>query len=67
MKGVRVLLDEATNKRIIQIDVEGVDPQDEFLEEVIDIILADNAKTSEKYDWDEVMKTLKAEGTLRQV
>jgi predicted site-specific integrase-resolvase len=64
MKGVRVLLDEATNKRIIQIDVEAVDPQDELLEDLVDIILAEEAKGDEKYEWEEVKKMLKAEGKL---
>ena len=64
MKGVRVLLDEATNKRIIQIDVEEVDPNDELLEDVIDIILAEDAKDDEKFDWEDVKKVLKAEGKL---
>lgn len=64
MKGVRVLLDEATNKRIIQIEVEAVDPQDEFLEEVIDIILAEQTKHTEKLDWEDVRLQLKAEGKL---
>ena len=64
MKGVRVLLDEASNKRIIQIDVEEVDPNDELLEDLVDIILAEDAKNEEKYDWEEVKKMLKAEGKL---
>ena len=64
MKGVRVLLDEATNKRIIQIDVEEVDPNDELLEDVIDIILAEDAKDDEKFDREDVKKVLKAEGKL---
>ncbi|MBK8497619.1 MAG: hypothetical protein IPL52_02080 [Flavobacteriales bacterium] len=64
MKGVRVLLDETTNKRIIQIDVENVDPQDELLEDLVDIILAEDAKDDEKFDWEEVKKVLKAEGKL---
>jgi Asp-tRNA(Asn)/Glu-tRNA(Gln) amidotransferase C subunit len=64
MRGVRVLLDEATNKRIIQIDVEEVDPNDEMLEDVIDIILAEDARDDEKFDWEDVKKVLKAEGKL---
>lgn len=64
MKGVRVFLDEASNKRVIQIAVDEVDPNDELLEDLVDIILAEDAKDDEKYDWEEVKKLLKAEGKL---
>ncbi len=64
MKGVRVLLDEASNKRIIQISVEEVDPNDELLEDLVDIILAEDAKEDEKIDWEEAKKLLRKEGKL---
>lgn len=64
MKGVRVLRDEATNKRIIQIHVDEVDSNDEWLEDVINIILAEDAKADEMFRWEDVKKMLKAEGKL---
>jgi hypothetical protein len=64
MKGVRVLVDETTRKRVIQIDVEDIDPKDELLEDLVDVILAEEAKDEEKFDWEEVKRVLKAEGKL---
>lgn len=64
MKGVRVLYDETTHKRIIQIDVDEVDEADELLEDLVDTILAENAKDEEKYDWEDVKRMLKQEGRL---
>lgn len=64
MKGVRVLFDEVNQKRVIQIDVEEIDPADELLEDLVDTILAEQAKDDEKYDWEDVKRLLKKEGKL---
>ena len=64
MKGVRVLFDEVNRKRLIQIDVDEIDPADELLEDLVDSILAEQAKNEEKYDWEDVKRLLKKEGRL---
>jgi hypothetical protein len=44
MKGVRVLLDEATNKRIIQIDMDLVEKDRERVEDYLDVLLFESRK-----------------------
>ena len=64
VKGVRVLFDEVNQKRVIQIDVEELDLADELLEDLVDTVLAEQAKDDEKYDWEDVKRMLKKEGKL---
>ena len=64
MKGVTIFRDEATLKRIIQIDVDAVDADDEFLEDFVDAILAEAAKDDEKIPWEDAKEILRKEGRL---
>lgn len=64
MKGVQILYNDAGHKRLLQIDLNEVDPESEAIEDLIDIILAEAAKDDEKYSLEEVKAILKKEGRL---
>ena len=59
-----MLRDEATKRRIIQIDVEAIGPNNELLEDIVDAILADAAKDDEKIPWEQAKEMLRKEGKL---
>ncbi len=62
MKGVRVLRDVSSNKGIIQIDIEAIDPTDEMLEDFVDVILAEEARNDEMIPWEKAKAMLKIGG-----
>ena len=59
------ITDETHKRRYVQIDLaEVAEIDDEQLEEIMDIIIAEARKDDEKISLDELEKQLKAEGLL---
>ncbi len=65
MKGVSFLTDETHHKRYVQLDLEEVAQiNDNELEDLMDVIIAEARKNDEKISLEELGKQLKAEGLL---
>lgn len=65
MKGVSFLTDETHHKRYVQLDLdEVVNINEEELEDLMDVIIAEARKNDEKITIEELGKQLKQEGLL---
>lgn len=65
MKALTFITDETHNRRYVQIDLaEVAEINDEQLEEMMDIIIAEARKEDEKITLDELQLQLKTEGRL---
>jgi len=64
MKGVSILYDEAKDRRLIQIDLSEVDPSNEAIEDLLDMIIAESRKDTEKISVEELQRLLKVDGKL---
>ena len=64
MKGVTVLYDEENNRRLLQVDLSAVVADEEGLEDLFDIIIAESRKSDEKMSLEELTSLLKKEGKL---
>jgi len=64
MKGVRILRDEATGKRFIQIEFDTIKRHRAELEDLFDVLLAEEAMDDEKISWEMAKAMLKKAGKL---
>lgn len=64
MKGVSVLYDESRKKRLVQIDLDILDKQREAIEDLLDLLVAENRKDDEMVPWEEAKAMLKKAGKL---
>lgn len=65
MKGVSMLYDEARHRRLIQIDLDDLDIQEEeAMEDLFDLIIAESRKDTDKISLEELQRLLKADGKL---
>ncbi|HRF80923.1 MAG TPA: hypothetical protein PL070_12650 [Flavobacteriales bacterium] len=64
MKGVSILYDEVNNRRLLQVDLNEVAKDEEGLEDLFDIIIAESRKDEEKISLEELTALLKKEGKL---
>ncbi len=64
MKGVKILLDEASNKRFVQIDVDVLDKDREAVEDLLDVIIAENRKNDVMIPWEKAKADLRKSGKL---
>ncbi|MBS1944069.1 MAG: hypothetical protein JST98_02450 [Bacteroidetes bacterium] len=65
MKGVSMLYDEARHRRLIQIDLDELDiREEEAMEDLFDLIIAESRKDTDKISLEELQRLLKADGKL---
>lgn len=64
MKGVSVLFDGSRKKRLVQIDVDVLDAQREAVEDLLDVLTAENCKNDEMVPWDKTKAMLEKAGEL---
>jgi hypothetical protein len=65
MKGVNFITDETKNRRYAQIDLKGIaNYNDEALEDLFDIIIAESRKEEKGIPWNEVKAELIKEGKI---
>jgi len=62
MDGILYLIDEQNKKKFVQIDLEKYGG--EYLEDLIDGLVADSRKNEESVPFEDVMKELKSEGKI---
>ena len=64
MKGVVILKDERTNRKILQIDIKEIAKNPDEFEDLIDVLVAETRKDEPKKSWEEVKKNLKKKDKL---
>lgn len=64
MKGVTVLYDESNKRRLIQLDLDEVAKDEEALEDLLDIIIAESRKDDDKMSLEELTELLKKDKKL---
>ena len=64
MKGVTLLYDESNKRRLLQLDLDEVAKDEEALEDLFDIIIAESRKDDEKISLDELTELLKKDKKL---
>ena len=64
MKGVTVLYDEVNHKRFIQVDLSEVDRQNELIEDLFDLIIAETPEEGKSISMEEMKRILKGDGKL---
>ena len=64
MKGVTILKDEKTSKRILQIEMEVLEKHQEEIEDLIDGLIAESRKGEPTISLSMVKKELKKRGVL---
>ncbi len=62
MKGVSIILDETRKKRYVQIDVDVLDAEREAVEDLLDVIIAENRKDDEMIPWQKAKAELRKAG-----
>lgn len=62
MKGVSLLYDETRDRQLIQIDLSEVDPENELIEDLVDILTAESRKGEGTISMEEMTRILKEEG-----
>lgn len=58
MQGVTILKNESNNHRLIQIDLDELNGNEDALEDILDIITVEMRKDEESVSWDEVKKQM---------
>lgn len=64
MKGITIMTDEKSGKRIAQIDLSLVQKQSRALEELFDVLIAEARKTEKDFTWESIKKELKKKGRI---
>ena len=64
MKGVTILKDEKTNKRILQVDVTELAKNPEEFEEIVDRLVAEERKNEKEISWEEAQAQYKKKNKI---
>ena len=64
MKGVSFVTDDKNRKRAVIIELKTIEQNQEAVEDLLDVIVAESRKDEPKRDWSEVKKSLKKKGKL---
>ena len=64
MKGIKVLRDESSKKRFVQIDIDVLDKDREAVEDLLDVIIAENRKDDVMVSWEKAKADLRKSGKL---
>lgn len=64
MKGVSYITDDKNRKKAVVIDLKTLEQNQEAIEDLLDIIVAESRKNDPKVSWEEVKKGLRKRGKL---
>ncbi|MBS1584412.1 MAG: hypothetical protein JSS82_02500 [Bacteroidetes bacterium] len=64
MKGVSFVMDDKNRKRAVIIELKTIEQNQEAVEDLLDVIVAESRRDEPKKDWNEVKKSLKKKGKL---
>ena len=59
MKGLSILFDERSNKRIVQIDLEAIRKDPEALEDLMDVLVAESRRKEPTISLDDYLRSRK--------
>lgn len=60
MQGVTILKNESNNHRLIQIDLDELNGNEDALEDILDIITVEMRKDEESVAWNDVKKQMQS-------
>ena len=64
MKGVSFVTDDKNRKRAVIIELKTIEQNQEAVEDLLDVIVAESRRDEPKKDWNDVKKSLKKKGKL---
>lgn len=64
MKGVSYITDGKNRKKAVVIDIKLIETNEEAVQDLLDVIIAEARKEDPKKSWEEVKKSLKRKGKL---
>lgn len=64
MKGLTIMTDEKSGKRIAQVDLTHLSKHSEDTEDLLDVLVSEARKNEKNISWDEMKKDLKKKGKL---
>lgn len=64
MKGVSYITDAKNRKKAVVIELKTLEQNQEAIEDLLDIIVAESRKNEPKVSWEEVKRGLKKKGKL---
>ena len=64
MKGISFVTNEKNEKIAVQIDMKTLEKHQEAIEDLLDVIVAENRKDDEDVSWEKAKKQLKKSGKL---
>jgi hypothetical protein len=64
MKGLTIMTEESSGRRIAQLDLTLLSKSKTSLEDVFDLLIAESRKDEQEFSWEEIRKDLKSKGRI---
>jgi hypothetical protein len=64
MKGLTIMTDESSGRRIAQLDLTLLSKNSARLEDVFDLLIAESRKDEKEFSWEDIRKDLKSKGRM---
>lgn len=64
MKGVTIIEDKAKKRRYMQIDMKAVKDDREWIQDLVDVLIAESRRDQKRIPWSVIKEELKREGRL---
>lgn len=64
MKGVSIIEDKTKKRRYVQIDLKAVKDDREWIQDLVDVMIAESRKDEKRIPWATIKGRLKKEGRL---
>jgi hypothetical protein len=64
MKGVTIIEDKAKKRRYMQIDMKAVKDDREWIQDQVDVLIAESRRDQKRIPWSVIKEELKREGRL---
>jgi hypothetical protein len=64
MKGVTIIEDKAKKRRYMQIDMQAVKNDQEWIQDLVDVLIAESRRDQKRIPWSVIKEELKREGRL---
>jgi len=64
MKGLTIMTDESSGRRIAQLGLTLLSKNSAQLEDVFDLLIAESRKDEKEFSWGEIRKDLKSKGRM---
>ena len=64
MKGISYITDRKNRRKAVVIDIKLIENNEEAVQDLLDVIIAEARKEEPKKSWEEIKKSLKRKGKL---